>query len=278
MSYWPRPFCNRKRCVKVCVECCVCGSEGWYTVKVPSRPVAVVASRTGNQAYTTTATTVIYNTVALNETISSYNNGCNSCNSNPCRCGKKKKCGCNSNPCKCGKKKKRCGSCHRKDCGGCGGCSSSSSSSSCYNPCQSNSCPPYPCPPYPCNPCPPNPCQPCNPCQPYPPFPPMPPAPYPYYGFCMFYDSTTGIATVPAGGGGYYVMAASIETDAINGFTAELRVSGQVINTKTVLPGQTQAMLTGNQEVYDYQQISVVIYSPTPANVTGGNLSIVKVA
>jgi hypothetical protein len=94
----------------------------------------------------------------------------------------------------------------------------------------------------------------------------------------MFYDSTTGIATVPIGGGGYYIMAASITTDSITGFTAELRVSGNIVDSKIVPAGQTQAMLMGNQDVYDYQQISVVVYGAVPANVVSGNLAITRVA
>lgn len=266
MSSWPRPICGRKRCVKVCIKCCVCESEGWYKIKVPSKPIAVVASRSGNQAYTSTATTVIFNTVTLNETIRDYA-GCGSCNSNPCCCKKKKKrCGCGSDPCSCKKKKKRCD----KDCVSySNSCGPSSCSSGCppYNPCPSP-CPPYPCPPYP-----------CNPCNPYPPMPLYQPGGYnPYYGWCMFYDSTTGIATVPVGGGGYYMMAASLTTDSVTGFTAELRINGAVIDSKVVPAGQTQAMLMGNQEVYDYQQISVVVYGATPANVTAGNLAISRVA
>lgn len=269
MSSWLQPLCGRKKCVKVCIECCACGTDAWYKVNVPIKPVVVVASKTGTQAYSSTATTVIYNTVSVNESSVGYNN-CNNCNYNPCcckpkKCGKSRCGGCKSNPCSCKPKKcgkSRCGGCKRKGCDG--GCSSSSSSSSCsysYNSCN------------PCRPvCPPQPCGPCGPCGPY---------PYqqynPYgYGGCTFYDSVTGIATVPSNGGGYYVMSASIETDAINGFTAEIRVSGQVIASKTVLPGVTQAMLVANKDLYDYQQVSVVVYASTPANIIGGNLSITR--
>lgn len=248
MSSWCQPVCSRKRCVKVCIECCVCRCKEWYTVKIPIRPIAALATRVGNQSFTNAALPVIFNNVLLNEA-SPQSNGCGSCNRDPCCCKKKKKkckskkkCGCKSDPCSCKKKKKCCDS-----------SSSDSDSSDCFDRC--------------------NPCNgwnnPCN----------------PYNGgwgnmggWCNFYDSNTGIATVPLGGAGSYVMTASITTDAINGFTFEIRVSGQIIGTQIVPPGSTSASLMINRELFDYQQISAIVHSTTPANVTGGNLSIARIA
>ena len=260
MSSWLQPLCGRKKCVKVCIECCVCGSEGVYKVKVPSSPVAVVATKSTAQAYSSTAVNVLFNNVVVNEGSPAYNR-CGSCNYDPCCCKKKKKCKCKKDPCECRRKKKHC-----------------DDSSSC-NPCR-NAWPPMP---PPCGPCG-GPMPPCGPCPP----PPCGPCGGPLYGqqgqypnqwgYCQFYNSSTGVATVPADGGGFYVMSASVVTDAINGFIAEIRLNGQVIANQSVPAGQTTAMLVANRDLYDWQQVSVVVYGSTPANVTGGNLAIARVS
>lgn len=257
-------LCTRKRCVKVCIECCACGSSDWYKIKVPVNPVAVVANRTTVQPYTNTATTVIFNNVTVNEI---PQNSCNQCNSDPCCCKRKKKknkCRCNRDPCSC---KKRCNDCSDDPCSckrkkKCGRCRSRSCSGDCS---QSSSCNPCGQQNWGCNPCGQQ--WPCNPCgqQQW------------GWGPCGFYDSNTGIATVPQGGSGYYILMSTITTDSATGFTAEIRVNGQVIVTTVAAPGVTNVVLQNNRDLYDFQQVSVVVYGSVAANVVSGNLVITRI-
>ena len=99
----------RVRCYEVEICCKCCGADKCYRVEIPIDTIIAQASLTTPLAYTNTAaTTIIFQSVTMNEGGASAN-PCGMCFRNPCCCKKKKK------KCKSG-----CSS--RGNCGGCGPC------------------------------------------------------------------------------------------------------------------------------------------------------------
>ena len=188
--YPPCPPCPppcKKKCYEACVKCKCCGEKRKvkFEVEVDCCTVAAQAQLAGsNQAYSTTASTILFNSVTLNET---------------CYRPKKQKCKCKGN----------CG---------------------CW-----------------------------------------PPAPSPW---CMFYNPSTGLATVPPEGGGLYFIVASVQSDTANTSTVEIRVNNVAVATAQVGdalgPGDV-VTLSAFQPLCPGQTVNVVIYDDTgAANVIAG--------
>lgn len=238
-------------CVKVC---CPCGKrfKQKVEVKVPPKTVRVSASLSSNQAYTTTATTILFNSVTCNVTCF---NPCGTCHKDPCCCKKKH---------------------HKRHCDSSSSSSSScSSSSGCRDKCRGKcgSCVPRYCPPYgyPGN------CPPYGYPSGYPGN--CPPFGFPYY--CLPYNPQNGVVTIPPGGTGSYVVHTSVEVDSVNTSTVEIRMNGTAIATAQVggVVGVQTVTLTAFPGLCTGNQITVVVYDDTgAANVVGGANTKLEVA
>lgn len=209
-----QPSCE-VQCFEACIKCKACCKKQKVKFEVPiqNKNVAVEASLSGgNFPITTASTTVIFNSVQLNQTC--YK---------PCQ-------GCSRDPCCCKKK-----SHHRRD--GCG-CGRGGCGGGCYQP----FCPPFP-------------------------------------GWGQFYDSTTGIATVPQGGAGRYILFASVSSDSANTVTVEIQVNGTAVASDTLggATGRTKVSLAGFYLLSPSQQVKVVARDDTGAsNILAGADSNIK--
>lgn len=223
------------KCYNVCICCKCCGEEKNYKIEVPCNAVIAQASLTNPLNYTNTAeTTIIFNSVTLNEGVSN----CYSCQSSPCCCKKKKK--------KC---KNRCSS----------ECNSCSSYSSC--PPQWGGCPPY------------------GACPPYGGCPTQFGGVWPW-GACQFYNASTGIASVPMKGAGYYFISVVATTNSINTSSLRLKINGTTVVTSTfgVVPGNPTGVIATTQQLCDGASISVTVQDDTAAAIlaSGAQLNIVR--
>lgn len=158
---------------------------------------------------------------------------------------------CQTNPCCCRKKKKKC----KNRCNsGCGSCSSGSS------------CPPY-YPQYGGGCCPPA----CPPSQ----FGGVWP-----WGACQFYNSSTGIASVPLKGAGYYFISAVATTNSGDTSTLRLKINGTTVASDTfgTVAGKQMAVIATTQQLCDGASISFTVQDDTGAATisAGATLNIVR--
>jgi hypothetical protein len=196
------------KCYNVCICCKCCGEEKNYKIEVPCNQIIAQASLTNPLNYTNTAeTTVIFNSVTLNEGV----NYCYSC----------------------------------------------------------SSCPPYGgyCPPY-GGYCPPNGCPPSQYGGVWP------------WGTCQFYNPSTGVASVPMKGAGYYFISVVATTNSVNTSSLRLKINGTAVVTATLgtAAGNVTGIIATTQQLCDGSSISVTIQDDTGAATiaSGAQLNIVR--